>query len=64
MLTISAVLSLVPGEGGQDLLCGSVISRVSMVVWSVPFSQISETGGLVNHLQEDLAKFDVREEDR
>ncbi len=64
MLTTSAVLSLVPGEGGQDLLCGSVSSCVSMVMWSVSFSQISEAGGLVNHLQEDLAKFDVREEDR
>ncbi len=64
MLTTSAVLSLVPGEGGQDLLCGPVISFVSMVMWSVSFSQISEAGGSVNHLQGDLAKFDIREEDR
>jgi hypothetical protein len=64
VLTTSAVLSLVPGEVGQDLLCGPVISFVSMVIWSVSFSQISEARGLVNHLQGDLAKFDIREEDR
>jgi hypothetical protein len=56
VLTISTVLSLLPGEGGQDLLCGSVISCVSMVMWSVTFSQISEAGGLVNHLQEDFSQ--------